>query len=127
MVKACVDSALQLGLPEARLPLAQAVILLATAPKSNTACVAIDRAMADVRGGKAGDIPRELQNVHADSRGMEREQGYKYPHSFPHHWVEQQYLPNELKDARYYQYGDNKNEQAARRYWEEIKGGGGKE
>ena len=127
IVKACVDSALQLGLPEARLPLAQAVILLATAPKSNTACVAIDRAMADVRGGKAGDIPRELQNVHADSRGMEREQGYKYPHSFPHHWVEQQYLPNELKDARYYQYGDNKNEQAARRYWEEIKGGGGKE
>ena len=126
IVKACVDSALQLGLPEARLPLAQAVILLATAPKSNTACMAVDRAIADVRAGKAGDIPRELQNVHADSKGLEREQGYKYPHSFPHHWVEQQYLPNELKGVHYYQYGDNKNEQAARRYWDEIKGGGEK-
>ena len=121
IVKACVDNALQLGLPEARLPLAQAVILLATAPKSNTACMAIDRAMADVRRGKVGDIPRELQNVHADSAGLEREQGYKYPHNFPHHWVAQQYLPQELKDTCYYQYGDNKTEQAARRYWEEIK------
>ena len=117
IVKACVDSALQLGLPEARLPLAQAAILLATAPKSNTACMAIDAAMA----GLAGDIPRELQNVHADSAGMEREQGYLYPHNFPGHWVRQQYLPNELKDRKYYQYGDNKTEQAARRYWEEIK------
>ena len=126
IVKACVDNALQLGLPEAKLPLAQAVILLATSPKSNTACAAIDRAMADVRAGKAGSIPRELQNVHADSKGLEREQGYKYPHSFPHHWVEQQYLPDELKGVRYYQYGDNKNEQAARRYWDEIKGGSGK-
>ncbi len=124
IVKACVDSALQLGLPEARLPLAQAVILLATAPKSNTACAAIDRAMADVRAGKAGDIPRQLQNVHADSKGLEREQGYLYPHDFPNHWVEQQYLPDELKGVRYYQYGDNKTEQAARRYWEEIKGRG---
>ena len=98
IVKACVDSALQLGLPEARLPLAQAAILLATAPKSNTACMAIDAAMADVKAGLAGDIPRELQNVHADSAGMEREQGYLYPHNFPGHWVRQQYLPNELKD-----------------------------
>lgn len=122
IVKACVDNALQLGLPEARLPLAQAVILLATAPKSNTAYLAINRAMADIRAGKAGDIPRELQNVHADSKGMEREQGYEYPHDYPHHWVKQQYLPNELKNAQYYQYGDNKNEQAARRYWNEIKG-----
>ena len=121
IVKACVDSALQLGLPEARLPLAQAAILLATAPKSNTACMAIDAAMADVKAGLAGDIPRELQNVHADSAGMEREQGYLYPHNFPGHWVRQQYLPNELKDRKYYQYGDNKTEQAARRYWEEIK------
>ena len=121
IVKACVDNALQLGLPEAKLPLAEAVILLATAPKSNTACMAIDAAMADVRAGRVGDIPRELQNVHADSAGMEREQGYLYPHNFPGHWVKQQYLPNELVGTCYYQYGDNKNEQAARRYWEEIK------
>ena len=122
IVKACVDNALQLGLPEAKLPLAEAVILLAIAPKSNTACMAIDAAMADVRAGRVGDIPRELQNVHADSAGMEREQGYLYPHNFPGHWVKQQYMPDELVGTRYYQYGDNKNEQAARRYWEEIKG-----
>lgn len=121
IVKACVDSALQLGLPEAKLPLSEAAILLATWPKSNSACMAIDAAMADVRAGRTGDIPRELQNVHADSAGMEREQGYLYPHNFPGHWVKQQYLPNELKNRKYYQYGDNKTEQAARRYWEEIK------
>ena len=121
IVKACVDNALQLGLPEAQLPLGQAVVLLATAPKSNTSCMAIHRAMADVRAGKVGDIPRHLQNVHADSSGLEREQGYLYPHDFPGHWVEQQYLPDELKNTRYYQYGDNKTEQAAKRYWEEIK------
>ena len=122
IVKACVDSALQLGLPEARLPLAEAVILLATAPKSNSACMAIDAALSDVRAGRTGSIPRELQNVHADSAGQEREQGYQYPHAFPRHWVRQQYLPDELAGTRYYQYGDNKTEQAARRYWEEIKG-----
>ena len=121
IVKACVDSALQLGLPEAKLPLSEAAILLATWPKSNSACMAIDAAMADVRAGRTGDIPRELQNVHADSAGMEREQGYLYPHDFPGHWVKQQYLPDALKNRKYYQYGDNKTEQAARRYWEEIK------
>ncbi len=121
IVKACVDSALQLGLPEARLPLAQAVIVLATAPKSNTACVAIDRALGDIRAGKGRGFPRELQNVHADGTGFEREQGYLYPHDFPHRWVKQQYLPDDLKDARYYEYGDNKTEQAAKRYWDEIK------
>ena len=121
IVKACVDSALQLGLPEAKLPLSEAAILLATWPKSNTACMAIDAALADVKAGRTGDIPRELQNVHADSAGQEREQGYLYPHDFPNHWVRQQYLPTELKNRRYYQYGDNKTEQAARRYWEEIK------
>ncbi len=124
IVKACVDSALQLGLPEARLPLAEAVILLATAPKSNTGCIAIDAAIRDVRAGKAGDIPRELQNVHADGTGFEREQGYKYPHDFPHRWVEQQYLPDTLVGTRYYEYGDNKTEQAAKAYWDAIKGGG---
>ena len=122
IVKACVDNALQLGLPEAKLPLAEAVILLATAPKSNTACMAIDAALADVRAGRTGNIPRELQNVHADSAGQEREQGYKYPHSFPRHWVAQQYLPDELAGTCYYQYGDNKTEQAAKRYWDDIKG-----
>ena len=121
IVKACVDSALQLGLPEARLPLAEACILLATAPKSNSACVGIDRALADIRAGRTGSIPRELQNVHADGTGFEREQGYKYPHAFKNHWVKQQYLPDELRSAHYYEYGDNKTEQAAKRYWEEIR------
>jgi len=121
IVKACVDSALQLGLPEARLPLAEAVILLATSPKSNTGCVAIDAALADVRAGKAKTVPRHLQNVHADGTGFEREQGYKYPHSFPNRWVDQQYLPDELVGTRYYEYGDNKTEQAAKKYWDQIK------
>ena len=121
IVKACVDSALQLGLPEARLPLAQACLLLATAPKSNSACIALDKAMADVRAGRTGSVPRELQNVHADGTGFEREQGYQYPHNFPGHWVKQQYLPKELRNAKYYEYGENKTEQAARRYWEEVK------
>ena len=115
IVKACVDSALQLGLPEARLPLAEACLLLATAPKSNSAYMAIAAAQADVRAGRTGPIPRELQNMHADGTGFEREQGYKYPHDFPGHWVKQQYLPNELKNAHYYEYGDNTTEQAARR------------
>ena len=122
IVKSCVDSALQLGLPEAKLPLAEAAILLATAPKSNSVVMGIDAAMSDVRAGKYGPPPRELQNVHADGAGFEREQGYKYPHSYPHHWVSQQYLPDALLGTRYYEYGDNKNEQAARRYWEQIKG-----
>ena len=121
IVKACVDSALQLGLPAARLPLAEAAIFLATAPKSNSGVMAIDAAIADVRAGKTGPVPRELQNVHADGTGFEREQGYKYPHSFPNHWVRQQYLPDALKNARYYEYGDNKIEQAAKAYWEAIK------
>ncbi len=121
IVKACVDSALQLGLPEARLPLAEACLLLATAPKSNSAVMAIDAALADVRAGRSGPIPRELQNVHADGTGFEREQGYKYPHDFPGHWVRQQYLPDALKSAHYYEYGDNKTEQAAKAYWDRIK------
>ena len=121
IVKACVDSALQLGLPEAKLPLAEACILLATAPKSNTGVTAIERAWADVRAGRTGNIPRELQNVHADGTGFEREQGYLYPHDFPGHWVKQQYLPDALKGTTYYEFGDNKTEQAAKRYWEEIK------
>jgi putative ATPase len=121
IVKACVDSALQLGLPEARLPLADAVILLATAPKSNSGCMAIDAAIGDVKMGRTGPVPRQLQNVHADGAGFEREQGYLYPHSFPNHWVRQQYLPDAIKDRRYYEYGDNKTEQAAKAYWDNIK------
>ena len=121
-VKACVDAANMLGLPEARIPLGDAAVLMATSPKSNSAHIAFDAALADVRAGKTGDYPRHLQNKHADSAGMEREQGYLYPHDFPHHWVRQQYLPDRLQGTRYYTYGDNKAEQAARRYWEEIKG-----
>ena len=124
IVKSCVDSALQLGLPEAKLPLAQAVILLATAPKSNSVASAIDAAMADVRAGRTGDYPRHLQNVHADGAGFEREQGYLYPHNYPNHWVEQQYLPDAIKDHVYYEYGPNKTEQAAKAYWDKIKNGG---
>jgi len=121
IVKACVDNALQLGLPEARLPLAQAVVLLATAPKSNSVYMGYAEAVADIRAGRTGEIPRELQNVHADSAGLEREQGYLYPHDFPGHWVEQQYLPDAIKNRQYYRYGDNKTEQAAKKYWDEIK------
>ncbi len=121
IVKVCVDAALQLGMPEARLPLADAVIFLATAPKSNSGYLAIARAMQDVQAGKIGLFPRELQNVHADSAGQEREQGYLYPHDYPNHWVKQQYLPDILKGTQYYEYGDNKIEQAAKHYWDEIK------
>ena len=124
IVKSCVDSALQLGLPEAQLPLAQAAILLATAPKSNSVINAIGAAWQDVKRGRTGAIPRELQNVHADTTGQEREQGYLYPHAYPGHWVKQQYLPDELAGAVYYEYGDNKSEQAARAYWEKIRGDG---
>lgn len=122
IVKACVDSALQLGMPEARLPLSDAVIFLATCPKSNSAYMAFAAAAEDVRNGKGGEFPRHLQNKHADSFGMEREQGYLYPHDYPNHWVQQQYLPDELSGTKYYEYGPNKVEQAAKQYWDAIKG-----
>lgn len=122
IVKACVDAANMLGLPEARIPLADAALVMATAPKSNSGESAIDAALADLRRGKTGDYPRHLQNKHADSAGMEREQGYLYPHSYPNHWVKQQYLPDALVGTQYYHYGENKTEQAAKRYWDEIKG-----
>ncbi|MCD8384184.1 MAG: replication-associated recombination protein A [Clostridiales bacterium] len=121
IVNACVENANMLGLPEARLPLAQAVVLLATAPKSNSVYKGISAAMSDVAAGKTGDYPRHLQNVHADSAGMEREQGYLYPHDYPNHWVEQQYLPDALVGRKYYEFGENKQEQAARAYWERVK------
>ena len=122
IVNACVDMALKLGMPEARIPLGDAAVLMATSPKSNTGHVALDAALADIRKGKTGDFPRHLQNMHADSYTMEREQGYLYPHSFPHNWVKQQYLPDELVGTAYYTYGDNKLEQAAKQYWAAIKG-----
>ena len=121
IVKACVDSALMLGLPEAKLPLSDAVVLIATAPKSNSAYMGINAAMADIQAGKTGPIPRQLQNVHADGTGFEREQGYLYPHEYPGHWVAQQYLPDALLGTRYYDPAENKTEQAAAEYWRKIK------
>lgn len=122
IVKACIDSATAVGMPEAALPLADAAILLATAPKSNSGHDAINAALADVRMGRTGAVPRHLQNVHADGYGFEREQGYLYPHDFPNHWTPQQYLPDALSGRVYYEYGENKAEQAARAYWEKVKG-----
>ena len=122
ITKACVDSALQLGLPEARIPLAEAAIMLATAPKSNSAVSAIISAMTDIQRGAMGNIPRHLQNVHADSAGSDPAPGYLYPHNFPDHYVKQRYLPETLGDKRFYEYGDNMTEQAAKRYWDLIKG-----
>ncbi len=121
IVKSCVDSALQLGLPEARIPLAQAVVLLATAPKSNSAYMAIDAAIADIHGGHVGRIPRCLQNKHYDGAEVEQKgQFYKYPHDYPNHYVKQQYLPDDLQGKIYYTFGDNKTEQAARAYRERL-------
>ncbi len=121
IVKACVDSALQLGLPEARIPLAQAVITMATAPKSNSAYLAINAAIADVRAGRVGDFPRCLQNKHFDGAEVENKgQFYKYPHDYPNHYVKQQYLPDILKDRVYYHFGENKTEDAAHRYRDKI-------
>ena len=127
IVKACVDSAVQLGLPEARIPLGDAVVLLATSPKSNSAYLAMDEALADVRNGANGDFPRHLQNKHYDGEGAEiKGQNYLYPHDFPNHYVKQQYLPDDIKDKVYYHFGDNKLENAAREYWAKIKGDGQK-
>ena len=123
IVNSCVDMALKLGMPEARIPLGDAAILMATSPKSNTGHIALDAAMEDVRKGRGHGFPRQLQNVHADTYTQERSQGYLYPHDFPGHWVRQQYLPDDLKDAKYYEYGPNKLEQAAKAYWDLIKGG----
>ena len=123
IVKACVDSALQLGLPEARIPLGDAVVLLATAPKSNSAYLAVDAAIADIKEFGSPEFPRQLQNKHLDGEGAKvKGQHYLYPHDFPNHWVEQQYLPDVLKDRVYYEYGENKAEQSAKAYWEQIKG-----
>ena len=123
IVKAAVDAAQMVGLPEARIPLADAVILVATAPKSNSGAEAIDAALADVRKGNSGPIPRQLQNKHYDGEDAAvKGQHYIYPHPYPHHWVAQQYLPDAIQNAQYYTYGDNKTEQAFKAYWDKIKG-----
>ena len=123
IVKACVDSAMQLGLPEARIPLANAIVLLATSPKSNSAYKAINAALADVQNGVTGDFPRHLQNKHCDGEDAEvKGQHYLYPHDYPNHYVKQQYLPDCLKDKIYYEFGDNKMENAAKEYRKKIKG-----
>lgn len=121
IVKSCVDMALMIGMPEARIPLGDAAILMATSPKSNSGHIALDSALADVRSGKGRGFPRQLQNVHADTHTQERSQGYRYPHDFPGHWVEQQYLPDDIQNVKYYEYGPNKLEQAAKQYWDTIK------
>ena len=126
IVKACVDAAMQVGLPEARIPLADAVVLVSIAPKSNAAYLGIDQAMADLRAGRSGPIPRQLQNKHFDGEdNAKKGQFYQYPHDFPGHWLNQQYLPDALRGRRYYQFGDNKNEQAYKAYWDKIKGENG--
>ena len=122
IVKSCVDAALMLGMPEARIPLGDAAVLMATSPKSNSGHVALDAALEDVRNGLGRGFPRQLQNMHADTYTMERDQGYLYPHNFPNHWVKQQYLPDDLAGKVYYEYGSNKLEQSAKQYWDTIKG-----
>ena len=121
IVKSCVDMALMLGMPEARIPLGDAAVLMATSPKSNSGHIALDAALADVQKGLGGTFPRHLQNVHADTFTQERSQGYLYPHDYPNHWVAQQYLPDDLVGTHYYIYGPNKLEQAAKQYWDAIK------
>ncbi len=122
IVKSCVDAALQLGFPEARIPLAQAVILLATAPKSNSAICAVDAALHDIETKDTGDVPEHLKDSHySGSKALGHGLEYKYPHSFPNHYTPQQYLPDNIKNTKYYEYGDNKTEQAAKQYWSKIK------
>ncbi len=123
IVKAAVDAANMLGLPEARIPLADAVVLVATSPKSTSAHDGIDAAMADIRKGRSGPVPRQLQNVHFDGEdNPNKGQFYLYPHSYKNHWVEQQYLPDALKGTVYYEFGDNRNERIAKEYWDKVKG-----
>ncbi len=122
IVKGAVDMALQVGMPEARIPLADATVLVATSPKSNSAYLAYDAALADIRAGKSGPIPRNLQNKHFDGEDAAvKGQFYDYPHAYANHWCRQQYLPDSLKNRCYYQFGENRTEQAAKEYWEKIK------
>ena len=123
IVKAAVDTAMMVGLPEARLALANAVILVATAPKSNSAHDAINAAMQDIEKGIGGEIPRHLQNKHFDGEdALVKGQNYLYPHSYPKHYVNQQYLPDDIKNKKYYIFGENKTERLCKEYWDKIKG-----
>lgn len=122
IVKSCVDIAQAVGLPEARIPLADAVVMVCNAPKSNSAYTGINLAMQDVRSGKSGSVPRQLQNMHCDGEdNPNKGQFYLYPHDYPNHFINQQYLPDLIKNRKYYDYGDNKNEQAFKAYWDKIK------
>lgn len=122
IVKSCVDIAQAVGLPEARIPLADAVVMVCNAPKSNSAYLAIDGALRDIRAGNSGPVPRRLQNKHFDGEDNQNKgQHYIYPHDCPNHYTYQQYLPDAIRDRRYYEYGDNKNEQAFKAYWDRIK------
>lgn len=123
IVKACVDSALFLGLPEAKLPLAQATILLATAPKSNSVVMAIDSALSDIETKDFGEVPVHLKDAHySGAKKLGRGIEYKYPHNYENNYVKQQYLPDELIDSIYYKEGKNKFEQSIKIYWKNIKG-----
>lgn len=123
IVKACVDAALQVGLPEARLPLSEAAVFLATCPKSNSVTTAMAAALSDLEAGKTGEVPDHLKDAHyAGAAKLGRGLTYRFPHDYPNHFVPQQYLPDALQGARYYQFGPNKAEQAAMRYWEAVKG-----
>ena len=122
IANACVDSAMRLGMPEARIPLAEAVVMLATAPKSNSAITAIDKAMGDISKRDTGTVPKHLQDAHySGAENLGRGTEYKYPHSYPNHYIKQQYLPDKIKNTRYYEYGDNKAEKSAKEYWDKIK------
>ena len=122
IVKSCVDIAQAVGLPEARIPLADAVIMVCNAPKSNSAYMGINRATQDLKAGNYGPVPRQLQNMHYDGEDNNNKgQFYNYPHDYPNHYVNQQYLPDIIRDRVYYEYGDNKNEQAYKNYWDKIK------
>lgn len=122
VTKSCVDSALQLGFPEARIPLAEAVIFLSCLPKSNAAICAIDDALADIKSGNAGDIPPYLKDGHYDgAQKLGNAIGYKYPHSYPGNYVKQQYLPNNLKEKKYYNPGSNATEDKFKSYLDRLK------
>lgn len=122
IVKSCVDSALQLGFPEARIPLAQATLLLATAPKSNSAICAIDSALEDLYSKTVGEVPQHLKDAHySGAEKMGRGQNYKYPHDYPNHYVQQQYLPDNIKHRQYYFPKDNKFEKGLKEYWDKIR------
>ena len=123
IVKACTDSALEIGFPEARIPLSEATILLSTAPKSNSAIKAVDAALSELDCTNIGEIPAYLRDGHYEgAKALGRMQNYKYPYDYKNNYVKQQYLPDKVKDKKYYIYGENKIEQTCKNYWDKIKG-----